>query len=123
MIEGPGSPDRGCPGCDERSRTVAATRASEDLLQQQVDAQAQEIDRLRAEVDKLNSSEWKMDPWMQERFRKRAIQWGNACLIVEVAQDRKDPYLDIDEMAEALGLNEGEDDSQEAAMSTPEVGA
>lgn len=78
-----------------------------------------EVARLRAEVNKLNSSDWKMDPWMQERFRKRALQWGEACLIVEVAQDRKDPYLDIDEMAEALGLND--DDAKDEPADEEEL--
>lgn len=103
---------------DEHRRAVAALRASEALLQRQIDEQAKEIDRLRDEVNKLNSSDWKMDPWMQERFRKRARQWGDACLIVEVAQDRNDPYVDIDDMAEALGLDE--DDAKDEPASEDE---
>lgn len=87
------------------------------------DSLAAEVDRLRSEVDKLNSSEWKMDPWMQDRFRKRARQWGEACCIVEVAQDRKDPYLDIDEMAEALGLNDDDAKGKPADEEDEEVTA
>src|ERR1044072_3704567 len=91
------------PLTDQRLAEIRTASSPEDVR----DLLA-EIDRLRGEVDKLNSSDWKMDPWMQERFRKRAMQWGAACDVVYVARDRKDPYLDIDEMAEVLGLDEGE---------------
>lgn len=57
-------------------------------------------------------TEPRADVWPQEiqdRYRKRALQWGAAELLVTAARDRGETELDIDEVAEALGLDNDEE--------------
>ncbi|MET9729645.1 hypothetical protein ABZZ79_02960 [Streptomyces sp. NPDC006458] len=47
-------------------------------------------------------------PEIQDCYRKRALQWGAAEVLVTAARERGETELDIDEIAKALGLDDEE---------------
>jgi hypothetical protein len=49
-----------------------------------------------------------LDPDTAARYRRRALQWGAAEMLVERARRHGNTSLDTDEVAEALGLDEDE---------------
>ncbi|MGW4075922.1 hypothetical protein ACWELB_20830 [Streptomyces asiaticus] len=60
--------------------------------------------RLTARIAELEANAWTPD--IQDRYRKRALQWGAAEVLVERARDKDIDQIETDVIADALGLNE-----------------
>ncbi|OMI34464.1 hypothetical protein [Streptomyces sparsogenes] len=60
--------------------------------------------RLTDELAELKAAAW--GPDMQDRYRKRALQWGAAETLVERARAKGITQIDTDDIADALGLDE-----------------